>query len=102
MAKTFPILYEEDENGYFIAVCPLFEGCYTQGKTLQEATENIKEVIELCLEGLNEDEIPNREILFGQVVILWSFPFISRFICIVFYITTMPKEILLTFYQVLF
>jgi len=70
IAKTFPILYEEDENGYFIAVCPLFEGCYTQGKTLQEATENIKEVIELCLEGLNEDEIPNREILFGQVVIL--------------------------------
>ncbi|KIO65492.1 MULTISPECIES: type II toxin-antitoxin system HicB family antitoxin [Bacillaceae] len=45
MAKTFPILYEEDENGYFVATCPFFEGCYTQGKTLQEATENIKEVI---------------------------------------------------------
>lgn len=69
MAKTFPILYEKDENGYFVATCPFFEGCYTQGKTLQEATENIKEVIKLCLEGLDEDEIPDKEILFGQVVI---------------------------------
>ena len=27
-----------------------FSGCYTQGKTIDEALKNIKEVIELCLE----------------------------------------------------
>lgn len=48
--NSINILYEKDEDGYFIASCPDLEGCYTQGKTLQEATENIKEVIDLCLE----------------------------------------------------
>lgn len=69
MAKSFPVLYEQDENGYIVATCPLFEGCYTQGKTLEEATENIKEVIELCLEELEEDEIPKRKFFFSEVMI---------------------------------
>jgi len=53
--NSINILYEKDEDGYFIASCPDLEGCYTQGKTLQEATENIKEVIELCLEESTEN-----------------------------------------------
>ena len=38
--------------------CPLFEGCYSQGKTLDEALRNIREVIRLIVE-----EKRNREIL---------------------------------------
>ncbi len=44
-----PILLERDEDGYYVVECPLFSGCYTQGKTLDEAMDNIREVIELCL-----------------------------------------------------
>lgn len=56
MAKTLPVVIEQDETGYFVVTCPLFEGCYSQGKTLKEAMENIKEAIQLCMEELNEAE----------------------------------------------
>lgn len=48
--KKFPVLVERDEDGFYVIECPLFSGCYTQGKTLDEALKNIKEVIALCLE----------------------------------------------------
>ena len=44
-----PVLVEKDEDGFFVVECPLLQGCYTQGKTIDEALKNIHEVIELCL-----------------------------------------------------
>jgi len=44
-----PVLVEKDEDGFFVAECPILRGCYTQGKTIDEALKNIHEVIELCL-----------------------------------------------------
>lgn len=69
MNRSFPVLYEQDEDGYIIATCPVLEGCYSQGKTLEEASENIKEAIKLCLKELDEEEIPNKKIFFGEVVV---------------------------------
>lgn len=48
--KTLPVVVEKDEDGFYVADCPLFMGCSTQGKTLDEVLENIREVIELCVE----------------------------------------------------
>lgn len=48
--RKFPVFLERDEDGYYIVECPLFSGCYSQGRTMDEALKNIKEVIELCLE----------------------------------------------------
>jgi predicted RNase H-like HicB family nuclease len=45
-----PIFIEKDEDGFYVAECPVFSGCYTQGKTMDEAMKNIREVIDLCLE----------------------------------------------------
>jgi predicted RNase H-like HicB family nuclease len=45
-----PILVELDEDGVFIVSCPVFKGCHSYGATIDEALENIKEAIELCLE----------------------------------------------------
>jgi len=50
-----PVLVEKDEDGFFVVECPLLQGCYTQGKTLDEALKNIHEVIELCLEEKKEE-----------------------------------------------
>ncbi len=50
-----PVLVEKDEDGFFVVECPLLQGCYTQGKTLDEALKNIHEVIELCLEEQKEE-----------------------------------------------
>jgi len=48
--KKFPIIVEKDESGFYVVECPVFRGCFTQGKTIDEALKNIKEVMELCLE----------------------------------------------------
>jgi len=53
-----PVFVEKDENGFYVVGCPLFEGCYSQGKTLDEALRNIREVIRLVAE-----ERRNRDIL---------------------------------------
>jgi len=45
-----PIIVEKDEDGYYVVECPLFQSCYSQGKTMDEAVKNIKDVIALCLE----------------------------------------------------
>lgn len=52
-----PILVEKDEKGFYVVECPVFEGCYTQGKTLDKALENIREVIDLVLEEKKNQKI---------------------------------------------
>lgn len=52
-----PIIIEKDEDNFYVVECPIFSGCYTQGKTLDEALKNIKEVIQLCLEEKDNQEI---------------------------------------------
>lgn len=54
---TLPVIVEKDEDGFYVVECPLLKGCYTQGKTLDEALINIREVIEMCLEEESDDEI---------------------------------------------
>ena len=47
----FIVFIEQDEDGIYVARVPEIEGCYTQGKNLQETLERIKEAIEVCLEA---------------------------------------------------
>jgi len=55
MSYKVIVVIEKDEYGYY-AYCPELEGCQTQGDTLEEVLDNIKEAIELYLETLSEDE----------------------------------------------
>ena len=55
--KQFPVFIQKDEDGFYIVECPVFDGCFTQGRTIDEALKNIKEVIELCLEEKENKEI---------------------------------------------
>jgi predicted RNase H-like HicB family nuclease len=58
--KDFNVFIEQDEDGIYVAKVPELEGCYTQGKTLEEVMERIKEAIEVCLEGDREEVNPMR------------------------------------------
>ena len=49
---NFKVLLELDETGGYIVSCPSLPGCYTQGDTVSEALDNIKEAVLLCLEDL--------------------------------------------------
>lgn len=48
-----PIIIEMNEDGYYIVSCPLFKGYYSYGETIDEALENIREVIDICLDERN-------------------------------------------------
>jgi len=48
------VLQEADEGGYIVS-CPALPGCHSQGDSMDEALENIKEAIAGCLESLAEE-----------------------------------------------
>ncbi len=55
---TFKIVLELQGNGGYIAYVPSLPGCVSQGDTMDEATENVKEAIELYIESLNARGLP--------------------------------------------
>ncbi len=44
---------KEQETGLYFGIVPTLPGAHTQGSTLDELQENLKEVVELCLEELS-------------------------------------------------
>jgi predicted RNase H-like HicB family nuclease len=46
----FPTVIDRDEDGMWVVECPAIPGCVSQGRTREEAMENIKEAIALCRE----------------------------------------------------
>lgn len=46
-----PVILTPGDDGYLVAECPVIPGCISQGLTREEALENIREAIELCLEN---------------------------------------------------
>jgi predicted RNase H-like HicB family nuclease len=54
--RSFTVLIEQDEDGYYVATVPALKSCYTQAKTVEALYPRIREVIALCLE--EEDPVP--------------------------------------------
>ncbi len=54
----FQVILEQDEDGVYVADVPALDGCHTQGATYEEAIENIKEVIAMCVQEMREDGRP--------------------------------------------
>jgi len=59
------IVLERGEDGYFVAHCPSLKSCWSQGKTREEAVDNIREAIALYLEAepVEIAASPEREVL---------------------------------------
>jgi predicted RNase H-like HicB family nuclease len=45
------VTLDRDESGMLVAECPAIPGCVSQGRTEQEAMNNIREAIIACLEA---------------------------------------------------
>jgi predicted RNase H-like HicB family nuclease len=60
LVMNIKVLVEPGEDGYFVAHVPALKSCWSQGKTKEEALENIREAIDLYLEpeptALSEDQ----------------------------------------------
>jgi predicted RNase H-like HicB family nuclease len=54
--REFDVVLLEDETGGYVAIVPALPGCHTQGDTLAEVMENVKEAIDLYVETLTERE----------------------------------------------
>ncbi len=58
VASSWQAVVRLGEDGYFVAESPGLPGCISQGKTIQEATENIREAIIVYIEVLEADGLP--------------------------------------------
>jgi predicted RNase H-like HicB family nuclease len=59
---------EKDEAGYYVAEVPALPGCFSQGKTKEEAIANIKEAIEGWLEVMESKQSLDRSHLIEVAV----------------------------------
>ena len=60
--RNFTVLIEQDEDRIYVAKVPDIPGCYTQGKTIQQAMERIKEAVQVCLEA-EKEEMPKMKFI---------------------------------------
>lgn len=51
------VIIENGEDDYFVARVPALKGCWSQGKTKEQALDNIREAIDLYLEPEPSDFI---------------------------------------------
>ena len=54
----FIITLTRDEDGVYVAECPVIPGCISQGHTPEEAERNIKDAIKACLAVRAEKGLP--------------------------------------------
>lgn len=54
---VYRAIIEKGEDSGFIAHCPAIPGCHTQGQTIEEVVENIKDAIKGCLAVLDPEEV---------------------------------------------
>lgn len=57
-AMKFATIVDRDEDGMWVIECPSIPGCVGQGRTREEALENIREAIAGCLEVRAERGLP--------------------------------------------
>ena len=46
----FSVTLDRDEDGVWVVECPSIPGCVSQGRTKEEALENIRDAIDACLQ----------------------------------------------------
>ena len=54
----FTVAIDRDEDGVWVVECPAIPGCVSQGESKDQAVENIKDAIKLCLEVRAERGLP--------------------------------------------
>lgn len=55
---SYSVFYEAAAEGGYVAFVPSLPGCHTQGETLEEAENNVKEAIEAYLESMADSGAP--------------------------------------------
>lgn len=64
---NFTTIIEQGEDGWYVATVPDIPGCYTQGKTVAQVLDRVKEAIEVCLEADKEEIEPMKFVGVQQI-----------------------------------
>jgi predicted RNase H-like HicB family nuclease len=51
MTKSYTVTYEHDSTGWWVASVPEVPGCHTQGRTIRQARERIREALGLFVKN---------------------------------------------------
>lgn len=68
MSREFFVVIERDEDGMYVGEVPQLKACYSQGRTIDELLENMKEAIALALE--DQGDVKPTEFVGVQKVLL--------------------------------
>ena len=55
MRSEYSVIIEQDSDGTYVASVPALKGCHTQGRSLDQVMDRIREAIELCIEEQDGD-----------------------------------------------
>lgn len=55
MIRVTGYIEKDPETGLYVAIVPGIPGAHTQAETLDELQKNLREVVELCLEEMDEE-----------------------------------------------
>ena len=56
------VVLTNGEDGYYVAECPKLPGCVSQGKTREEAINNIREAIQLTIQTRKKLRLPDFDV----------------------------------------
>lgn len=59
----FTVVFDKDEDGKILAICPSLQGCYTEGETIEEAEKLIEDAMKLHI----EDRLVTGELIYDEV-----------------------------------
>lgn len=65
----FQVILEPSEEGGFTVRVPSLPGCISEGETVEECLANIREAIELYLEPVEDDSLPEQGFLVKELVL---------------------------------
>ena len=67
----YTVIIEKGRESGYVAYCPALKGCHSQGESLEEATDNIREAIEAYLKSVKAhgEPIPREDLLIKPVEI---------------------------------
>ena len=57
----YRVVIEKGEDFGYVVHCPAIPGCHSQGNSIEETIENIKDAIVGCLSVLDEDLISKKK-----------------------------------------
>ncbi len=60
MAKSYNVIIEKDEEGWFVSEVVELPGCHTQAKSIDELIERTREAIKAYLETNAEPEVSSQ------------------------------------------